>query len=253
MRANGGKEPTTLDEMRAIEVKAILSSIKGFQLPVIDGVTLLDDPVTLFAKGADHPVPVMTGGNSYEGSVFTSSGVTPEAVVGLLGDQALAMRALYVDDFAVSEARGISRMFGDMRYVFSSAAMVSSVSRRQPAYLYYVTYVDPDRRATQPGTFHAGETPLLQWGGRTPASLAAGNPGKAMRGYWLNFIRTGDPNGGGQPLWPKSTPSQPHWMVFGETVSVKDDVLADKIALLRKIHSARFGTQALPPSPKKSR
>ena len=144
-------------------------------------------------------------------------------------------------------------MFGDMRYVFSSAAMVSSVSRRQPAYLYYVTYVDPDRRATQPGTFHAGETPLLQWGGRTPASLAAGNPGKAMRDYWLNFIRTGDPNGGGQPLWPKSTPSQPLWMVFGETVSVKDDVLADKIALLRKIHSARFGTQALPPSPKISR
>ncbi|MCX8498839.1 MAG: carboxylesterase family protein, partial [Caulobacteraceae bacterium] len=165
VRANSGKEPTSLDQMRAIEVKAILSSIKGFQLPVIDGVTLLDDPVTLFAKGADHPVPVMTGGNSYEGSVFPSSGVTPEAVVSLVGDQAPAMKALYADDFAVSEARGVSRMFGDMRYVFSSAAMVSSVSRRQPAYLYYVTYVDPDRRATQPGTYHGGETFLLQWGG----------------------------------------------------------------------------------------
>ena len=230
LRANGGKEPASLDEMRALEVKALLASIRGFQLPVIDGVTLLDDPVTLFAKGADHPVPVMTGGNSYEGSVFPSSGVTPEEVVGLLGDQAPAMKALYADDFAVSEARGVSRMFGDMRYVFSSAAMVSSVSRRQPAYLYYVTYVDPDRRATQPGTYHGGETFLLQWGGRTPASLAAGNPGKTMRGYWLNFIKTGDPNGGAEPLWPKSTPDQPHWMVFGETVAVRDDVLTDKLA-----------------------
>jgi len=253
VRANSGKEPTSLDQMRAIEVKAILSSIKGFQLPVIDGVTLLDDPVTLFAKGADHPVPVMTGGNSYEGSVFPSSGVTPEAVVSLVGDQAPAMKALYADDFAVSEARGISRMFGDMRYVFSSAAMVSSVSRRQPSYLYYVTYVDPDRRATQPGTYHGGETFLLQWGGRTPASLAAGNPGKTMRGYWLNFIKTGDPNGGTEPLWPKSTPDQPHWMVFGETVAVRDDVLADKMALLRKIHSARFNVPSQTAAAKKSR
>jgi para-nitrobenzyl esterase len=253
LRANGGKEPTSLDEMRALEVKALLASIRGFQLPVIDGVTLLDDPVTLFSKGADHPVPVMTGGNSYEGSVFPSSGVTPEAVVALLGDQAPAMRALYADDFAVSEARGISRMFGDMRYVFSSAAMVSSVSRRQPAYLYYVTYVEPDRRATQPGTFHAGETGILQWGGRTPASLAVGNPGKAMRGYWLNFIKRGDPNGGTEPLWPKSTPDQPHWMVFGETVAVKDDVLADKMALLRKIHSARFSVPSQAPVATKSR
>lgn len=253
VRANGGKEPAGLDEMRALEVKALLASIRGFQLPIIDGVTIADDPVTLFAKGADHPVPVMTGGNSYEGSVFASSGVTAETVVGLLGDQAEAMRALYADDFAVSEARGISRMFGDMRYVFSSAAMVSSVSRRQPAYLYYVTYVEPDRRATQPGTFHAGETQLLQWGGRTPASLAAGNPGKAMRGYWLNFIKTGDPNGAAEPVWPKSTPDQPHWMVFGETVAVKDDVLANKLALLKKIYSARFSVPGQALGPKKSR
>ena len=253
VRANGGKEPAGLDEMRALEVKALLASIRGFQLPIIDGVTIADDPVTLFAKGADHPVPVMTGGNSYEGSVFASSGVTAETVVGLLGDQAAAMRALYADDFAVSEARGISRIFGDMRYVFSSAAMVSSVSRRQPAYLYYVTYVEPDRRATQPGTFHAGETQLLQWGGRTAASLAAGNPGKAMRGYWLNFIKTGDPNGAAEPVWPKSTPDQPHWMVFGETVAVKDDVLANKLALLKKIHSARFSVQGQALGPKKSR
>ena len=253
LRANGGKEPANLDEMRALEVKALLASIRGFQLPVIDGVTLVDDPVTLFAKGADHPVPVMTGGNSYEGSVFPSSGVTPEAVVGLLGDQVPAMRALYADDFAVSEARGISRMFGDMRYVFSSAAMVSSVSRRQPAYLYYVTYVEPDRRATQAGTYHAGETLLLQWGGRTPASLAAGNPGKTMRSYWLNFIKTGDPNGANQPPWPKSTPDRLHWMVFGETVAVRDDVLAEKLTLLRKIHSARFSSQGQMTDPIKSR
>ena len=240
LRANGGQRPTGLAEMKAIGVEALMSSIRGFQLPVIDGVTLLDDPVTLFAAGAAHSVPVMTGGNSYEGSVFASSGVTPQAVLSLLGDQAEAMKALYADDFAIDPARGISRMFGDMRYVFSSAAMATSVSRRQPAYLYYVTYVEPDRRALQPGTFHAGETLLLQWGGRTPASLAAGNPGKAMRGYWLNFIKTGNPNGPGQLAWPTATPDQLHWMVFGEAVAVRDDVLTDQIALLRKVYSPRF-------------
>lgn len=248
LRANGGREPRTLQEMRAMEVKALMSSIQGFQLPAIDGVTLLDDPLALFAKGFDHPVPVMTGGNSYEGSVFASSGVKPEAVLGLFGDQARAMEALYAADFAVDRTRGISRMFGDVRYVYSSAALASEVSRRQPAYLYYVTYVAPEHRATAAGTPHAGETPLLEWGGRTAASLASGNPGKSMRGYWVNFIKTGSPNGPGLPQWPQSRPDQLHWMVFGEKIQVKDDVLADKIALLRRIFSTRLPATAAQPA-----
>lgn len=58
---------------------------------------------------------------------------------------------------------------------------------------------------------------------------------------------------GAPSLWPKSTPDQPRWMVFGETVAVKDDVLADKMALLRKIHSARFSAPSQTTAATKSR
>ena len=45
-----------------------------------------------------------------------------------------------------------------------------------------------------------------------------------MCDYWVNFIRTGDPNGVDSqgkmlPLWPELTVDQPVWMVFGDTVA----------------------------------
>jgi para-nitrobenzyl esterase len=36
----------------------------------------------------------------------------------------------------------------------------------------------------------------------------------AMVGYWTNFAKTGDPNGGNLPNWPKFTPASETVMVF---------------------------------------
>ena len=42
-----------------------------------------------------------------------------------------------------------------------------------------------------------------------------------MCDYWVNFIRTGDPNGTDSqgkalPLWPALDDADPAWMVFGD-------------------------------------
>ena len=77
------------------------------------------------------------------------------------------------------------------------------------AYLYWFSHVPPHPRAAELKAFHASEIPYVfnvvpsndprEAGfAYTPAdrSLAA-----TMSAYWVNFVKTGDPNGSGLPAW----------------------------------------------------
>ncbi|MGA5443133.1 carboxylesterase family protein [Streptomyces griseoincarnatus] len=37
-----------------------------------------------------------------------------------------------------------------------------------------------------------------------------------MSSYWVNFVRTGDPNGSGMPVWPTVERAPEQVMEFGE-------------------------------------
>ena len=75
-----------------------------------------------------------------------------------------------------------------------------------------------------PGTFHSVdlwfffETLAKGW---RPFTGKHYDLARNMCDYWVNFIRTGDPNGVDSqgkmlPLWPELTVNQPAWMVFGD-------------------------------------
>ena len=75
-----------------------------------------------------------------------------------------------------------------------------------------------------PGTFHSVdlwfffETLAKCW---RPFTGKHYDLARSMCDYWVNFIRTGDPNGADSqgkmlPLWPALTDGKPAWMVFGD-------------------------------------
>lgn len=227
-KAADGGAPATAAQLRALPAEKIVGAVGGYISPVIDGVTVADEPIKLYASGKAQRIPLMTGGNSYEGSVYSPLGFTEEPLQALLGSRWDEAAALYADDFAVSRDRGVTRMWGDLRYVLSCAMVAAEQSKRQAAWLYYVSYVRPDQRATSAGASHGGETPLLE---------AGGGPGPAMQRYWVNFIKTGDPNGTGLAPWPKADARRSQWMVFddpirsGDVLRAKLDKLADVLGL----------------------
>jgi len=49
-----------------------------------------------------------------------------------------------------------------------------------------------------------------------PFGPADNNLAKLMSDYWVNFIKTGNPNGNGLPTWPKYNTSQNLAKVFDE-------------------------------------
>jgi len=57
------------------------------------------------------------------------------------------------------------------------------------------------------GAFHTAEVPYmsdnLKFLNNRPFEQADWELAKLMSGYWVNFIKTGNPNGAGLPEWPK--------------------------------------------------
>jgi len=87
-----------------------------------------------------------------------------------------------------------------------------------PAYHYRFSYVADS--IGKPGAGHATDIPfffdttaLKYEGATTPKDIGMG---KAMSGYLVNFVKTGNPNGKGLPAWPRYAKASDQLMDFAE-------------------------------------
>jgi len=238
-------DPTaqTAQRLYALDGQELVDALVGFQLPIVDGTTLTAEPGQIFRAGQQHAVPYMSGGNSHEGTVMRASRITLDDYAAMLGDDLDATQRLYATDFAVSRELGLSRMFGDNRYLLSARVLASAMAEAdQPAWLYYVDFVPPSRQASWRGTPHGMDAYLLFAGLASEAAVTR-KMVERMRGYWSNFARTGDPNGAGLETWPKYRRETDQWLVFGAQDEVRSAVLKDKLDLLEKRYLRRLGEQ----------
>jgi carboxylesterase type B len=94
-----------------------------------------------------------------------------------------------------------------------------------PAYQYEFARVSPEREAN--GATHAAELPYV-FGTLDHPIVIPGLPAQvatavdtqvssAMQQYWTNFAKTGDPNGGQLPVWPKFDTSTRAYIPFLDT------------------------------------
>jgi para-nitrobenzyl esterase len=78
-------------------------------------------------------------------------------------------------------------------------------------------------------TSHAAEIPYA-------FGDATFDHGLSLKLYWLNFIRTGDPNGGGLPQWRRFTTAQQAHVLFSDSgVSVQGRLRSEVCSLLDRI------------------
>ena len=98
----------------------------------------------------------------------------------------------------------------------------------EDTYYYYFTHAPPFPAGSPYADWGAGHWQELRYvfdhldqeaWGWSPAdrTLAA-----AMAGYWTNFARTGNPNGGGFPVWPRFGKDGERVMQLGGTMAAGD-------------------------------
>jgi len=180
--------------------------------PLLDGRLVKADVDHAFELGLPAPVPHLLGTNDFEASNWESVIAAPQAVLDTLTPEVReAVVALYGDG---SDAPDLTDIVAGMitdRICTEPARHVARYHARRgaPVFRYRFAYVPEALRDRLRGVGHAYEQPFVfdtldavkGWSGlKTENDSRTAN---MVGRYWTNFARTGDPNGGGLPTWPR--------------------------------------------------
>ena len=212
---------TSIAELRKIPADDLIK-IPGRWGITIDGHVLLP-PTEAFEDGIQNDVPLISGWNADDGVSFGKPmnakdfRKDAENKYGARADEFLQLFPAGNDEEAAQSQKLLTQlMFGYQNYRW---AYLESTSGKNKAYLYYFSHVPPGE--PDYGAFHSSEfgyalNTLKLWD--RPFVEADYDLADKMSSYWVNFARTGDPNGPGLPDWPAFEPGSPRVIEFGNAV-----------------------------------
>ena len=92
----------------------------------------------------------------------------------------------------------------------------------QNAYLYLFTFAEKGKRAKL-GAYHGEELYFLS--NSYPSDWERDGDderlGQAIRAYWVQFVKTGNPNFNGLPEWPAYEPRKDQYLELGRSVRLQ--------------------------------
>jgi para-nitrobenzyl esterase len=198
------------------------SSPSGLRFaPNADGVIIKEAP-----EAGNHPVgavPLLTGFNNDEGALFgglvSTRAEFEEVVRKGFSDYADRVLALYphADD---KQAKESAELLSRDKYMASLTLFSKTRSAAgQKVYNYLFDHAYPIPNSAQFKAFHTAEVPYvfgaLKQEGRTfgAADHAAS---AAVQATWIQFMKSGDPNGKGFAAWPEAGEAKGEVMELGD-------------------------------------
>jgi len=224
----------SLQELRRLPAAALLKGTAGdVSHPVIDPYVLPASPYEVFTAGGQNDVPLLIGSNADEArsladvthvkaSTFSadlehSFGPLPAPLVAAYP---------YTTDAEAKQARlGLER---DLRFGWDMWAWARLQAGTGKSAVYYYSF-------RQQPPFPAGSV-YAGWGASHYAELwyvfdhlnqeswlwsaADRRVAEEISGYWINFAKSGNPNGPGLPQWPAFTNADSKVLYLGDPITV---------------------------------
>jgi para-nitrobenzyl esterase len=217
---------SSLADLRKIPATRLQAMSKVFgYAPIIDGYLLPQSIAEIFDAGKQNDADLMTGLNEDDGILFgpprSATGFQEQVghQFGKDADQILKYYPANGDAEAVRSQLALSRdmIFGVQNYRW---AKIEAARRKGNVYLYHFSRRLPaTRNFVKYGAFHSGEIvyaldnlPFLHRPWEDKDRILAG----VMSSCWINFARSGNPNGAGLAPWPAFEPGARNEMLFSE-------------------------------------
>ncbi len=215
-----GTDQAALTRLRALSAEQILrgapaaagTTVPQIELtPILDGRLITETAESAYKAKRQARVPLLAGSNSADTAGNRIKATTKDEFFARFGRWSAEAKAAYDPDGSTELTTMVSRANDDFGQAeparFAANAFAANGS---PAYLYRFSYVaSAMRERMRAGAPHGGEISFV-FGtlGAGPGPAWTPSPedlevSRMAQSYWVNFAKTGDPNGAGLPTWPR--------------------------------------------------
>lgn len=223
--------------------QVLISMVGGPSAPgiahcILDGKLIVESPEAALRAGHWAKVPIISGATDFD--IALSTAKTKDALFAEFGALAPQARALYDPDGATDFNLLVQAVSADRVMVEPSRNAAELVARAGlPAYHYRFSYVAEQQRGKAPGATHGAEIAYIFGSIEALPKNAVGKQDIAMSQiiarYWVNFIKSGDPNSDGLTPWPRYDPAKAEVLNFTNSgVVYERDPLKARLDLWKK-------------------
>jgi para-nitrobenzyl esterase len=250
------KGANSIAELRKLDADKLIMNIGVDALwPIADGHVIKDDQYKLYQKGEYSDVPVLIGYNSNDGSMFASSEKMPTGYKAFLNERFENLAPQILENYPEGDnnttMQSKANIYRDSYfgwYTYAWAHLQTKTGKSK----VYVYYFDQEQPKMNPfyygflkpvGVPHAGEIPYVFNHMYNDSSIHfEANHQKLAEttiSYWVNFAKTGNPNGNGVPLWPAYKVNEPMVMNLGNNPAPRPFPNLEAIKLFDQYYSIK--------------
>ena len=239
----------SISALRALSADSILKLANtlpfGSFFPIIDGYVLPTDVRKIFETGKHNDIAIMLGWVMGDADLAMGSPQSAEkfrematATYGEKVDEFNQLLPSATDD-ELKRSQGklaLLRFAGFPDYEWANW-------NKHNSFLYQFSYVPTDKPGfPNYGAFHTSEVPfalhsLSKWD--RPWKDIDYVVEKFMTSYWVNFVKSGYPNGNGLPEWKPFDKAQGNIMELGEQPVLKQDIFKKEFSFMESAQSRK--------------